>query len=198
MLLEHIGNHWVIFSNSELVNEKEEPMGGKLIEQVDLDQLSHKSFLFINHVTGHTSLFHREFLKYYLPIPEQGYYDWWMGFIAAYHEKIIFINKVLTKHRVHTQSVVQQKIHSNFDKKSRSIFNYNMVNNFKNYIQLKEKDRVFLQEYDKAYTKSLDKFSLRLYWFYLKNFDEIHLNRKNKSFLSKVNFLRKISGPVHE
>lgn len=202
MLFEHIGDNWVIFSNSALVNEQEVPTGENLIEQVDLDHLQYKSFLFINHVTGHTSLLRREFLKYYLPIPEQGYYDWWMGFIAAYHEKIIFIDKILTKHRIHSQSVVQQKINTNFDKNSRGIFNYNLIkqhlNNFLNYNRLKDKDRAFLQEYDKAFKISSNRFSLPLYWFYLKNFDDIHLNRKNKSLLSKLNFLRKISGPFHK
>ena len=199
-LHSNIGDNWVIFSNSDLVNEKEELLGEQLVKQVDLNNLSHKSFLFINHVTGHTSLFSREFLTYYLPIPAQGYYDWWMGFIAAYHRKIIFLNKVLTLHRVHSESVVQQKILSNFDKSSREVLNFNIVkqqlNNFQNYRFLKERDKAFLQEYEKAYTKSWDRFSFRLYWFYLKNFDEIHLNRKNKSFLSKINFVRKISGPV--
>lgn len=200
-LYANIGDNWVVFSNSDLINEKEELLGDQLVKQVDLDSLSYKSFLFINHVTGHTSLLDREFLTCYLPIPERGYYDWWMGFVAAYHGKIVFLNKVLTLHRVHAESVVQQKILSNFDKKSRELLNFNIVkeqlNNFRNYRFLEERDKAFLQEYEKAYTRSWDRFSFRLYWFYLKNFDEIHLNRKDKSFLSKMNFLRKISGPVH-
>lgn len=201
-LHKHIADRWVIFSNSDLIDENEQPLGKKLVEEVDLDQLSHRSFLFINHVTGHTSLFRREFLKYYLPIPEAGYYDWWMGFIAAYHGQLVFLDQVLTRHRVHSQSVVQQTIQSHFDKKARNRLNYKLVNqhlnNFKEYKFLKEKDRAFLRQYEAAYISSLDKFSFKLYWFHLKHFDEIHLNKRNKSFLSKINFIRKISGPVNQ
>ncbi len=200
-LHENISDNWVIFSNSELVDEKGEALGGRLLEQVDLNNVSYKNFLYINQVTGHTSLFSRDFLDYYLPIPVKGYYDWWMGFVAAYHGKIVYLDEVLTMHRVHSQSVVQQKVLTNFDRKSREVLNYNIVkqqlDNFRNYKFLKERDKAFLQEYEKAYTKSWDKFSFRLYWLYLKNFDAIHLQRKNKSFLSKANFLRKISGPVN-
>lgn len=197
-----IKDNWVVFSNSELMNDKEEPLEKRLVEQVDLNKLSYRSFLFINQVTGHTSLFHRDFLRYYLPIPEQGYYDWWMGFVASYHGKLVFLDQVLTKHRVHTQSVVQQTIQAHFDKKARSKLNYQLVNqhlnNFKEYKFLEKKDRIFLLQYEAAYASSLNNFSFKLYWFYLKHFDEIHLNRRNKSFLSKINFIRKISGPVQQ
>lgn len=202
ILYKNIGNNWVIFSNSELINEKEESLGKRLIEEVDLSKLSYRSFLYRNYVTGHNTFFHRAFLDYYLPIPEQGYYDWWMGFIAAYHRKLFFLDSVLTQHRVHSQSVVQQSILAHEDIQSARKLNYDVVSqhlsNFRKYKFLEKKDRLFLQEYEKAYSKSLDRFSFNLYWFYLWNFDEIHLERPNKSFLSKANFLRKISGPVNQ
>jgi hypothetical protein len=65
--------------------------------------------------------------------------------------------------------------------------------NFKNYQNLRIKDKIFLLEFEKAYSTRKKGFSFKLFWLYLKYFDQIHPNKKNKGFLSKVNYLRKIS-----
>lgn len=196
-LYKNIKNNWLIFSNSALIDSRGEPLGEFLMKQVDLKQMDFRNFLFSNYTTGHTSMIHRDFLKFYLPIPNEGFYDWWMGFIAAYHKKIIFYNEVLTKHRVHNDSVIQAKILSNSDMKSRHNLVFNVVkqqlNNFKNYPYLQLKDKIFLEEFENAYTNGSKGFSFKLFWLYLKHFNQIHPDRKNKSFLSKVNYLRKIS-----
>jgi len=201
VLFNNIQDNWLIFSNSALIDQDGVPLGELLMKQVDLKQVDFKNFLFSNYTTGHTSMMHRDLLKYVLPIPEAGFYDWWIGFVAAYHNKAIFCNKVLTQHRVHKNSVIQEKLLSNADKESRSKLVFHVVqqqlNVFKNYAHLLPKDKIFLEEFENAYSNGSKGFSFKLFWMYLKDFNQIHPDRKHKSFLSKVNYLRKISRAKH-
>src|ERR1700761_1761213 len=87
LLSEHVGDNWLIFSNSDFINNTD---GYKLVNDFKLPS-DYKGILLFNYVTGHTTLISREFLKSVLPFPDDGYYDWWMGFVASYHHKIAFL-----------------------------------------------------------------------------------------------------------
>jgi glycosyltransferase involved in cell wall biosynthesis len=87
-LLDNIKNNWLIFSNSSYLGDSKQ---GRLLNSFKLPA-NYKGILLRNHVTGHTSLMHRELLSFVLPFPKGGYYDWWMGFVASYHNKIAFLD----------------------------------------------------------------------------------------------------------
>ena len=109
VLVSNIGDNWLIFSNSELIDEEEELLGVQILKpDFSMENKSFKSILLYNSVTGHTCLFTKEFREYFMPIPTNGYYDWWMGFIAFYHNKATCVNSCLTLHRMHNKSVIGQ------------------------------------------------------------------------------------------
>src|SRR4051794_36636846 len=91
-LLEGIGDKWLIYSKSVFIVEKNEIIPGQMLNESGVVPANYKGILLANFVTGHTVLFNSEFVGYFLPFPEKGFYDWWMGFIALYHNKAIFLN----------------------------------------------------------------------------------------------------------
>jgi glycosyltransferase involved in cell wall biosynthesis len=130
-LLSCIGDKWLVFSNSAFI-AADSTIEGKLLFNFRPEGLSYKSFLFNNLVTGHTTLFRKEYLSYLLPIPELGYYDWYMGFVACYHNQITYCDKVLTRYRIHPGSVIQKR-----ESEVRSEINKGEVNFWLIYKQLK-------------------------------------------------------------
>ena len=112
LLREHIGENWLIFSNSEMITENDRPTGEKLLRYFYFSD-DYKSILFENFVAGHTCLLCKDLKKYIFPIPRKGFYDWWIGFVALHHHKLIYLDEILTKHRLHEHSVIQKASLSN-------------------------------------------------------------------------------------
>lgn len=193
-LVDHIGNKWLIFSNSEWMNEKEELLGRQILApNFELKNRNFKSLLFYNIVTGHTTLFSRDLLNYILPLPSKGYYDWWMGFVALYHGKIICLNECLTLHRIHSTSVLYKE--KNLTKPSPKSDRFNEINTnlaiLEAYKSLKDEDRKLIGKIHAAYGK-------KGYSFYLikdiyKNYEVFFPDLKKRKGLSKLNFAIKFS-----
>lgn len=174
-LLGHIGDNWLIFSNSAYVGEKEP---GRLLKRASAS-ISYKAFLLRNYVTGHTCLFSRGFLDFVLPFPEQGYYDWWMGFVAAYHHKLTYYDKVLTFYRIHEESVIQKQ--SEAGKATVEYENITrMLSAFSNYKNIEPRDRTFIKELEEAYRlKSSISRSVPLARIVHKHYNELFPYRKS-------------------
>jgi glycosyltransferase involved in cell wall biosynthesis len=193
-LFNNIGDNWLIFSNSALIYDTGEIKEGKLLYKFKYGQQSYKSMLLGNFVTGHTCLMKREFLTYILPFPESGYYDWWMGFIAIYHNKLIYLKELLTHYRVHENSVTQQE----FNDKERHLIHYshvlNMLKNFLNYDKLKKADKDFITQLYKSYSKKTSSnINLPLILLTGKYYSDLFPSMKQRTWLSKMNFARKFS-----
>ncbi len=197
-LLNYIDDKWLVFSNSVFI-KPDEPQGRMLLTDINLNVLSYKAFLFNNFVTGHTVLFKREFLTYLLPLPEQGYYDWYMGFIASYHSQIAYCNKVLTKYRVHSESVIQKREHEVLVEKKRGIENYKMVINqikaLSSYKGIEPIDRLFIKTIENSYTMKTQTFSLTLFKLILIHYNELFPFKRRKGF-SLLNFAFKYAKKI--
>ncbi len=119
-LYQHIGEALLIYSNSLLIDENgnilKEEKGGEIQPAIN----DPRSFSIQNVVSGHTILFRKDLLKYILPLPKVGYYDWWMALIAANENKIASLNECLTKHRIHTSNA-SRKQNFSIDKKYASM-----------------------------------------------------------------------------
>jgi len=184
-LMGTIGDNWAVFSNSEFVDWQMKPMGLKLISN-NLIIDSYKSTLMENFFTGHTSLLRRKSLQYILPIPEFGFYDWWIGFICSYHKKLIFHNEVLTYYRVHRESVTQSKKKRKYNTAEELDIQLAI---FLEYKGLEPVDRA-------AITGIRQKLRKRgiinpLFHELLMNYSIYFPKRDHKNLLSKLNFLRK-------
>lgn len=189
-LLNAIGDHWLVFSNSRLINEDDEQIDGTLIHGLSIERLSFKSISINNFVTGHTTLFKKEILKFALPFPIKGYYDWWLGFVATYHNKITLLNKNLTLYRIHSASYIQQQEEKvNNDEVISAELNYNStlinLHNVSNYKYLKEKDKRFLRRLMTIY-RIKKKTLAPLTFFYYLHFNALFPETRKRKIISKT------------
>jgi len=193
-LMENIGDKWLIFSNSEWVDETERMLGKRTLSyDFDLGNRTFKSFLFYNSVTGHTSMISRRLLSYILPLPEIGYYDWWMGFVAVYHNQISCLNECLTLHRIHQSSVMHRfkgEVYKNtkIDRTDEMITNLKILENYK---LLNESDKKLISKIKNSYTKQrLSTFIIRLIYSHYQDFFP---DLKYRTGLSRLNFAFKFA-----
>jgi glycosyltransferase involved in cell wall biosynthesis len=188
-LVKNIGSDWVLFSNSETINFEDKSNGKLLINDFKL-QDNYRSILLENFVTGHTCLLHRDILEYILPVPEQGFYDWWIGYVALYHHKLAYLNEVLTRYRVHTDSVIQSDLHRKSKIQSERTLK-KQLKVFSEYKNLKSEDGDFLIWLRSKLDMSKNTLFNPLFVFLLKNYSQFFSRKADRSLLSKMNFLRK-------
>nr|WP_199158649.1 glycosyltransferase family 2 protein [Pedobacter sp. ASV2] len=194
LLYNNIGNNWLIFSNSAFIDEKNNPINKTLIEpSFKLGKRDFRSLLFYNFVTGHTALFARTFFPYIFPIPSSGYYDWWMGFIALYHKKIVYLNKTLTLHRIHNNSVMnkEEQISSNNPKKARFLEKAKNLEILMNYPNLNSEDKQLITVLHNSFKKK-SKFNTLLIAQIIKNYPYFFPDLKKRNIISRFNFALKM------
>jgi hypothetical protein len=179
----------MVFSNSTYIDENNELTGGKILENFDLSATSYKGILLANFVTGHTSLFKREFLNYFLPVPAEGFYDWWLGFIALYHKKINFLDEVLTQYRVHNASVIQRRLASEQTNETQPETTGKMLLAFAGYKNLNNDDQKFIGRLADAYRQNRNRQnSIHLFKIVSKYYDDLFPGLKKRKGLSRLNF----------
>jgi glycosyltransferase involved in cell wall biosynthesis len=193
-LFNHIGDNWLIFSNSVFIDEQNNDLGKTLLQSsFKLGERDFRSLLFYNFVTGHTTLFARTFILYIFPIPSSGYYDWWMGFIALYHKKIAYLNKNLTRHRIHGSSVMnkEEQAISSDPKGARFLEKTKNLEILKNYQNLNPKDKQLISDLFEGYSKK-KKHNIFLIIQMIKNYPDFFPDLKKRNFISRFNFALKM------
>ena len=196
-LLRSIADKWVVFSNSYMIDEAGNEIKGTILPEFSIEKIDYKSILLENFVTGHTVLMSREFLQFYLPIPSEGYYDWYMGFIALYHNKITYLAEALTYYRVHCESVIQQERLKNSSRIDKKRLHYNLiVNHLKPisfYQYLNVVDKRFIVSLLNAFEEKKEKFSFFLFKIIMSNYRQLFVIKKPRWGLSLINFSYKFS-----
>ncbi|MBS1521294.1 MAG: glycosyltransferase [Bacteroidetes bacterium] len=188
-LVKDIADNWLVYSKSEFINEKNEVLPGQMLNESGVVPLNYKGILLANFVTGHTVLFKRNFIDYFLPFPEKGFYDWWMGFIALYHHKAVFLNQVLTQYRIHEASVIQKRANSGQEQKDEVTSVSNMLTAFASYKNLEEADAVFIARLNEAWKQNISKENpLPLIRLIANNYNELFVNHKSRKGFSRINF----------
>lgn len=193
-LYSRIGNKGLVFSNSELIDENDQLTGKRLLyNSIEVDSLTYQSILINNFVTGHTVLLKREFLKSALPFPSDGYYDWWLGFIAFYCNQITYLDEVLTAYRLHSDSVIQKDVSSFSKRSSREVLSqYNSTR-----MQLEQMGLFFKSKYNELflnkvlllYRERLNFFKkIQLFLFIYFNHNVLFPLRKRKRLISRSRF----------
>jgi glycosyltransferase involved in cell wall biosynthesis len=198
ILLKSIHDNWLVFSNSEFM-EEDGTKAHSLLKDFSIEGKDYRMILFTNYVAGHAVLFKREFLDHLLPFPEYGFYDWWMAFVAFYHHKIVYVDKVLTRYRKHSASVIQ-KILKNDKKKVRDLLfkiNVDQYTAFESYKNLAGEDRKFISDLKKAFLLRLKyPYSIPLIKMIIKDYDILFSESKARTGLSRLNFAMKTSRRV--
>ena len=191
-LVKHIKDNWLIFSNSDLINESDQLIAKSLLSDTfSIKKLSYRSILINNFVTGHTCLFSRSFIDQIYPMPENGYYDWWMGFVALYHHKIAFINLKLTLYRQHDESVINKEIKSsanNQPERNKVDFRSTstMLNVFAGCSWIAAADKTFITTILNMYHTIDEKQAMKWKIFIYLNFNQLFPFEKKRGILSKT------------
>jgi len=194
-LINSIGNNWLIFSNSFFMDEFENKIPGSLLTGFYAEGLSYKKALLQNVITGHSILLARELLDHCLPLPRQGYYDWYIGFIALYHKKATYTEEPLADYRIHSESVIQREAGLVKSEQSRRLERHKIIvtqlTNFLNYKGIRERDSEFIREFLAVYKSNKSGFSFSFFKFVFKHYKDLFIYRKERSLLSRANFVYK-------
>lgn len=194
VLADHIKDFWLICSNSRYMNADSSLTERYLLNNFSLSHRNFKALLLNNFVTGHTVLFSKELLKYALPFPKIGFYDWWMGFVAFYYKKITYVDQVLTHYRLHLNAVT-----SNADLSPGQLANYHYemmcthLSVFLGYHNLKPADKDYIEKLYQALLTKRNKYSFPLFQIMLADYDDLFSLAKERKGLSKMNFARRFA-----
>lgn len=117
-LVNAIGNHDAVYSNSLLVDENGNSLNRPFTTIMNMKSYYNGGpFLLSNSVPGHTILVKNQFVQQLLPIPANVLFDLWIGFSAASNNGIKFVDEVLVHYRQHTTNAVGTRISKNKKKK---------------------------------------------------------------------------------
>ena len=184
-LFHAIGNHWMVYSDSILVNEEGQSL------QKNLSQLRRmysgadsRGFVFSNVVWGHTMMINRQLLPFLLPIPNGVPHDIWFALKATIFTGIFYLDEPLTLYRQHSKTVttsIPQKAITRTNEKRHKDFEEKL-----NWIKLiKESEhgnrKLFYEKLFDLYSlKSKGQFLWQLFFFLLKyRKDLLRFSQKN-------------------
>ena len=195
-LYNAIGDSWLVYSDSILIDE-----GGQSLQK-NLSQLRRmgditdtRGFIFSNVVWGHAMLVNKQLLPHVLPIPAGIPHDIWFAVRATALTGIKYLGEPLTLYRQHSQTVtttIAQKAGTRAHEKRYKDFEEKL-----NWIGiLKNKETMYSSFYEELYRlfsrKDRGAFVWPLFFFLLKH-ENLLFQFTNKSFLSRVIEIRKLS-----
>lgn len=101
-LYKFIEGHEIAYHDSLLIDESGKPMDYRMSDKFQLGNWNQQEpFLFFNCISGHSMLFRKSILEVALPIPETGFYDHWLAFVALGSGSIGYCPEVLVNYRQH-------------------------------------------------------------------------------------------------
>lgn len=107
VLLRHIGNYDIIYSDSMLVDEKGNYLGKKMSDIKN--QLVYTDCLMYAigaWAPGHAQLIRRSIIDKCIPFPTIVTHDFWLGFVASCHHGVVCYNKPLVLYRQHESNAI--------------------------------------------------------------------------------------------
>ena len=104
-LYQSIGNYMLVYSNSELVDEKGQSLHKRLSDIRNMyTGDDSRGYILYSVVWGHGMLINRSLLLQSLPIPDEIHHDIWLAFKALTLGGILYLDEVLTQYRQHMHS----------------------------------------------------------------------------------------------
>lgn len=111
LLLSHIGDNSLIYSNSLLIDSNGNSLKKTLAEKLNNRFISTRSpiaFVYDNCVSAHALLFRRSLLPQLFPFPSTLYFDAWIAANAASEHGIIYMDQPLVRYRQHSTNTLAQ------------------------------------------------------------------------------------------
>jgi glycosyltransferase involved in cell wall biosynthesis len=104
-LVQTISVHQMVYHDSELIDESGKLLGYRISDKFQLGEWTQQTpFLFFNCISGHSMLFRKSLLDTALPIPEAGFYDHWLAWVALENGTIGYCPEALVKYRQHSSN----------------------------------------------------------------------------------------------
>jgi len=104
-LYQSIGAYMLVYSDSELVDEKGQSLQKRLSDIRNMyTGDDSRGYIWYSVVWGHGMLIKRSLLLQSLPIPDEIHHDIWLAFKALTLGGILYLDEVLTKYRQHMAS----------------------------------------------------------------------------------------------
>lgn len=193
-LVNNIGSARLIYSNSELIDEKGDCLNRTLEANLNhINNPNYEAFLDKNVVTGHTCLFARNLMEHIFPLPPNvSFYDKWIALVAAYVGEVKYLDRILTKYRIHDDSVIQKLLLKDKAKKNRASNVSGELLAFSEKCFVKDHDKVFIRKYFQKKSKSATGVipSIGFYIYLLKHHNKFYPSY-SKTFIKKLNYIRK-------
>lgn len=96
----------LVYCDSAYIDEDDQPLDSSLLaERFKIEGHDPFMFAFFNCVSGHAMLFDRSLLSHALPFPDDPFYDWWIGAVAAATGGIAALDRPLVNYRQHETSI---------------------------------------------------------------------------------------------
>jgi glycosyltransferase involved in cell wall biosynthesis len=112
-LYANIGDHLIIYSNSELIDENGLSMHKKMSDIKN--QIGYDNCLMYTigaWAPGHTFLFKKELVDLCIPFPSLVTHDFWLGFVATCYSPIKYLPDTLVLYRQHTFNAIGANTHA--------------------------------------------------------------------------------------
>lgn len=108
VLQQAIGSASLAYCDSQLVDAEGRPRPKRISDQRNMySGRDPVAFALANCVAGHAMLFRRDLLDEALPFPAVPYHDWWLAFIAAGRDGIVYVPQALVHYRRHDAAFVE-------------------------------------------------------------------------------------------
>jgi glycosyltransferase involved in cell wall biosynthesis len=109
LLMNAIGDHPMIYSDSQLVTEDLQPLRkhSDLKNQTSFDSCLY--FAIDDCVAGHSLIMKRSIAVAAMPYPKEAAYDLWLPFFATFYGEIQYINTAFVQWRQHRSNVTGRK-----------------------------------------------------------------------------------------
>ncbi len=113
LLMERIGTHEIIYSNSLLIDDAGNSLG-KYMSDIR-NQINYTDCLMYTigaWAPGHAMLFRKELIARCLPFPQLVTHDFWLGFVAACKGTVAYTNLPLVYYRQHSANAIGADTHA--------------------------------------------------------------------------------------
>jgi glycosyltransferase involved in cell wall biosynthesis len=106
VLMDHIGDHAIIYCNSVLIDAQGKEMGQQLSDIKRLDSFdSCLNYAIGNSAPGHAMLIRKQVIDDCGTFPTMIPHDYWLGFVATFNSQVYFLDRVMVRYRQHDANV---------------------------------------------------------------------------------------------
>jgi glycosyltransferase involved in cell wall biosynthesis len=107
LMVDAIENYPMLYSDSELVDDKLQSLGKKMSDKKNLATYTNcLVFATDNCIAGHATLLTKKLFLSAIPFPKQIPHDWWLPYVATFYGGVKYLDIPLVKYRNHAGNFI--------------------------------------------------------------------------------------------